>query len=193
MSTLYRLIFVSFFITFSAVSTAETGYVSDEVYTYLHTGPSAKFRILGSIKAGAPITILEKSEDQKYTKVSDLKGREGWVMSEFISTQESLKQKYAALQLSLDNQLASNEDLTRETSTVKEKTSQLQQEIDALTSQLAKAKNDITDVEAQLTGEDHEIKIQWFTRGGLLVLFSFLIGVVVSSLFSKKKSKSNWA
>lgn len=193
MPNLYRLLLVSLFSVFSAISAAQTGFVSDDVYTYLHTGPSAKFRILGSIKAGAPITILEKSEDNKYTKISDTKGREGWVMTAFVSTQESLKQKYAALQVTLDNQKASNEDLTRETSTIKQQTSQLQQEIQSLTTELAKAKEDVINVQAQLTGEDQQIKIQWFTRGGLLVLFSFLIGVIVTSLFSKKKTKSNWA
>jgi SH3 domain protein len=192
MTKFYRFILVLFFITSSAVSFAETGYISDNVYTYLHTGPSAKFRIKGSIAAGTSINIIEHSEDGTFTKVSDNKGREGWIMSEFASTKQSLKQKYAALEARLNAQMESNQDLSQETTNIKQQTSQLQEQISQLTTELATAKIDTATAQAQLKGEDEDVKIKWLTRGALLVLVSFFIGVIVTSLISKKKSKSSW-
>lgn len=192
MSPIKRLFFASSVALFSAFSFAQEGYVSDNVYTYLHTGPSAKFRILGSINAGSKITIVEQSEDKKYTKIIDSKGREGWIMSEFVSTQESLKHRYDELESRLNSQLASNEDLSRESSSVKEQVSALQSRIDSLTGELAQAKSDVTAAQDKLKGEDEEIKIQWFTRGGIMVFASFLVGVIVCSLFSRKKKRSSW-
>ncbi|OIQ46720.1 MAG: hypothetical protein BM565_10305 [Gammaproteobacteria bacterium MedPE] len=192
MSLFNRFFLVSTFAVFSTFSFAQSAFVSDSVYTYLHTGPSAKFRIIGSINAGSTITIIEQSEDKKYTKVVDDKGREGWIMSEFVSTQESLKHRYDALEAQLTSQQASNNDLSRETNTVKEKVQSLQQQIDSLTGELAQAKSDVSSAQSQLQGEDEEIKIQWFTRGGILVLVSFFIGVVTCSLASKKKKRTSW-
>jgi len=193
MPKFYQSVFALFCIIFSSISAAETGFISDEVYTYLHTGPSAKFRILGSIKAGTSINIIERSEDGTYTKISDNKGREGWIMSEFASTKQSLKQKYAALEEKLNTQLESNQDLSQETMTIKQQTNQLQQEISQLTTSLATAKSDLINAQSQLKGEDEDVKIKWLTRGGLLVLVSFLVGIIVTSLVSKKKTKSNWS
>ncbi len=192
MSLFNRFFLASTFAVFSTFSFAQSAFVSDSVYTYLHTGPSAKFRIIGSINAGSTITIIEQSEDKKYTKVVDDKGREGWIMSEFVSTQESLKHRYDALEAQLTSQQASNNDLSRETNTVKEKVQSLQQQIDSLTGELAQAKSDVSSAQSQLQGEDEEIKIQWFTRGGILVLVSFFIGVVTCSLASKKKKRTSW-
>jgi len=192
MPKFYQSVFALLFIAFSSISTAETGFISDDVCTYLHTGPSAKFRILGSIKAGESITIIERSEDGTFTKITDSKGREGWVMSEFASTKQSLKQKYLALEEKLNAQLASNQDLSQETMTIKQKTGQLQKEINQLTLSLTAAKSDLVNAQSQLKGEDEEVKIKWLTRGGLLVLISFVVGIIVTSLISKKKSKSNW-
>ncbi|MGB1297500.1 MAG: TIGR04211 family SH3 domain-containing protein [Psychrobium sp.] len=192
MSSIKRILLASGVAIFSAFSFAQEAFVSDSVYTYLHTGPSAKFRILGSINAGSSITIVEQSEDKKYTKVVDSKGREGWIMSEFVSTQESLKQRYDALESRLNNQLASNENLSRESTSVKEQIVSLQQRIDSLTGELAQAKTDVTAAQEKLKGEDEEIKIQWFTRGGIMVFASFLVGVIVCSLSSRKKKRSGW-
>ncbi len=192
MSLFNRFLLVGAFAIFSSFSFAQSAFVSDSVYTYLHTGPSAKFRIIGSINAGSTITIIEQSEDKKYTKVTDDKGREGWIMSEFVSTQDSLKHRYDALEAQLNSQLTSNDDLSRESNTVKEKVQSLQQQIDSLTGELAKAKTDVTTAQNQLQGEDEQIKIQWFTRGGILVLVSFFIGVVTCSLASRKKKRTSW-
>jgi len=109
-----------------------------------------------------------------------------------VSTQESLKHRYDALEAQLTSQQASNNDLSRETNTVKEKVQSLQQQIDSLTGELAQAKSDVSSAQSQLQGEDEEIKIQWFTRGGILVLVSFFIGVVTCSLASKKKKRTSW-
>jgi SH3 domain protein len=192
MTKFYRLIFAFFCIFSSAASVAESGYISDDVYTYLHTGPSAKFRIIGSITAGTSINIIERSEDGTYTKISDGK-REGWVMSEFASTKQSLKQQYETLESKLNTQIESNQDLSQETATIKQQTSQLQEKISQLTTELATAKTDVVTAQAQLKGEDQDLQIKWLTRGGLLVLVSFVIGIIVTSLVSKKKSKSTWS
>lgn len=187
-----RLIIAAFCSLSAALAHAQEGYVSDSVYTYLHTGPSAKFRIIGSINAGSPITIGEKSEDNKYTKVTDAKGREGWIMSEFVSTTQSIQQRYIALESQLNAQITSNQDLSQETSTIKQQTTELREQVTRLNQELSQAKADIIHAQSQLKGEDAAIKVQWLTRGGILVFSAFFIGVIVSLLIFRKKKRTSW-
>lgn len=214
MSTLYKLFFISFCLFFTINSAAETGYVSDGVYTYMHKGPSAQFKIMGSISAGKKIEILEKSQDGKYTKILDPRGRKGWIMTKFASTKPSLKVRNSELQKKLDKQVKLNEELSSNSSV--DETNALKNEIEQLNVELAQANEEATIAKAQfekeylvaknkldeelslvqskLKGEEVDIQIKWLTHGGLLVLASFLIGIIVSSLTSKRKSskKSSW-
>lgn len=36
---------------------AQDNYISDELFTYMHSGPGTQFRILGSIDAGEKVTV----------------------------------------------------------------------------------------------------------------------------------------
>ncbi len=178
---------------FCNTATAATGYISDNVYVYMHTGPSAKFRILGSVIAGSKIEIIEKSADGAYTKITDEKGRSGWVQSEFASTELSIKERFEALQSKYQALTSDNEQLTLQSSQVNQNNSQLEQRITTLSSELAAAKREKTEIEAKLVGEDAEIQIKWLLNGGILVIVSLLIGVLITFIPSKKKNKGNWA
>ena len=41
---------------------ADTRYVSDNIFTFIHNGPGTQFRILGSVKAGEPLYSLESDK-----------------------------------------------------------------------------------------------------------------------------------
>jgi len=195
-------------------SAAETGYVSDGVYTYMHKGPSSQFKIMGSISAGKKIEILEKSKDGKYTKILDSRGRRGWIMTKFASTKPSLKQRYSTLEEKYETQVKLNEELSSNSKI--DETNELKAQIEQLNIDLIKANkeaavakaqfekeyliakeeldNELSLVQSKLKSEEVDIQIKWLTHGGLLVLVSFLIGIIVSSLTSKRRNnkKSNW-
>lgn len=172
---------------------AATGYISDNVYVYIHTGPSAKFRILGSVIAGSKIEIIETSADGTYTKITDDKERTGWVQSKFASTQLSLKERYADLEAKYQSLSSENQELTQASSQAGQNNTRLEQRIASLSSELATAKREKTEIEAKLVGEAAEIQMKWLLNGGILVIISILIGILVTFIPSKKKNKGNWA
>ena len=60
-------------------------YIRDDLFIFMHTGPGRNYRILGSIEAGTPITVLARDNDAEFTQITDNEGREGWVESRFVS------------------------------------------------------------------------------------------------------------
>lgn len=203
MSIFYKLILVAFCTIFSLNSNAQTGFISDNIYTYIHKGPSEKFKILGSINAGDSIEIIERSDNGKYTKIIDTKGREGWVISKFTSLKPSIKKRYADLQENLAQKIESNNVLTAQSDSHSSEITKLKnlhvnqleelnKNITQLKKNLSTANNNYLAIQSQLKTEDEDIKIKWLTNGGLLVLISILFGMIICSLISKKKKKNSW-
>lgn len=174
-------------------ASATQGYISDNVFVYIHTGPSPKFRILGSVVSGAKIEIVEQSEDGQYTKIIDDKGRTGWIKSEFSSAEIGIKERFVQLQQTVDNLKNKNEQLTVRSSEFNQNNGQLQQRITSLTNELNLAKREKTEMEAKLIGEDAEIQMKWLLNGGILVFVSILFGILLTFVPGKKKNKGNWS
>src|SRR5690625_3277838 len=54
-------------------------WVSEELSTYVRSGPTDGYRIVGTLTAGEPVTVLETSGD--YSRVESASGDRVWVLS----------------------------------------------------------------------------------------------------------------
>lgn len=52
---------------------AEKRYVSDDLSTYVHSGPGTKYRIVGTLNAGEAVELI--STDGGFAQVKDGRGR----------------------------------------------------------------------------------------------------------------------
>ena len=95
------LFFASLLVVSSAL--ASSRYISDNLFTYMHSGPSNQFRIIGSIDAGDKVTLLEENQDTGYTQIQDSEGRKGWVESRFVTTRESISIRLPKLEKELES------------------------------------------------------------------------------------------
>jgi SH3 domain protein len=64
---------------------AEPAWVSGEVRLNLRSGAGNQFRILGVLKTGDSLQVLERSE--KWTKVRTAEGEEGWIPGGYLNPQ----------------------------------------------------------------------------------------------------------
>ena len=81
----------SLFITAQAAeNNYKQGYISDELFIYIHTGPGKKYRILGTIIAGSNVQITG-AIDGGYSEIIDNKDRTAWVESKYVTTQPGLR------------------------------------------------------------------------------------------------------
>lgn len=85
-------------------------YVSDELTIPMRSGTSDKHRIFRFLKSGTRLTVLEVSEDGKYSRINTPEGKEGWVENANIMNQRSARDR-------LDD---ANKKLSKSRETVKE-------------------------------------------------------------------------
>ena len=172
---------LAFSVLFSSFSLlAAPGFVSDDVYVYMHSGPSTKFRIIGSITAGTPIELLKLSGDRKFRLIKDSKGRTGWLKVEFTSKKASIRQRQESLkqqvkQLNLQD-VSSSDALT----TAKSRIKKLEHSLNSSNKKLQQAQESEQHALSQLKGEDEQLKMQWAINGGMLVGISILFGVALT-------------
>ena len=104
---------------FTATGFAATKYVSDSIPLSFRSGPSFENKILKYLKPGELMELLQPGE--KWTKVRLSDGKEGWVLSRYLSDQpasrdvlERLRVKHQSLTDQTDKLLEANEQLGSE-------------------------------------------------------------------------------
>jgi SH3 domain protein len=89
----------------------EERYVSDEVFIVLHAGPGANYRWLGKLTPGAQLTIGSVTEDGEWTEVLTSRGTEGWVQSEYLSSEPPAQVRLPAVSRQLEDAERSSAEL----------------------------------------------------------------------------------
>lgn len=75
---------------------AETRYVSDQLIITIRAGKSTGHKIIKTLKSGTPLEILEK--DKTYLKVRTTDGVEGYVLSQYITSEPPKIQRIKELE-----------------------------------------------------------------------------------------------
>lgn len=176
----------------STMTHAETGYISNEVYLFMHGGPGKKYRIVGRTSAGDSIEIVERDSETEYVKIRTFTGREGWIPSKYIKMGESLKDKLPQLeaQLAAGQEILANE---------KQRYNQLNAQYDQLISEkdnvlgkMDQLNSKIRQLELELETRDESNLLRWFTHGGLVALGGVVLGLLLPLFGRRKKDQSDW-
>ncbi|WP_440055191.1 TIGR04211 family SH3 domain-containing protein [Pseudoalteromonas sp. T1lg65] len=167
------------------------GYISDDLYIFMHTGPGKNYRILGSVNAGSRITILSGAEDG-FIQIKDDKDREGWIESDFATTEPGLRQQLDALNQTLS-------DTQQQLTTTEQQLPELQQANNELRAENSNLNETIASLEQQLA-EEKSVKQQKVDKerhlllgyGGAIALGSLVIGVILTLTLSRRKRYDGW-
>ncbi|WP_158768533.1 MULTISPECIES: TIGR04211 family SH3 domain-containing protein [unclassified Paraglaciecola] len=173
-------------------SQGETQYISDDLFTFIHSGPGRNYRILGSIIAGSEVTVLRTDSESNYVEIVDDKDRTGWVDGEFVSKQKSLRELVPGLQQQLADATQSTSAQQNENDSLRQQFSELQSQNNRLTKQLKTLEEQNADFSQKLDAADQTAKMQWFTRGGIVALISLILGVIVAYLPKKRRKSDTW-
>ena len=181
---------------------AADNYISDELFTYMHSGPGAQYRIIGSINAGTKITRIKSSGS--YTQVIDNKNRKGWVESKYLTTEPSLKIKFPALQAELTEVKASlnkekkdsqtrNQDLIDSLAQRTNRVKELEKHTNELNQQLINAQSEIRELRAKIDTQKEDLLMRYFSYGGLVAGAGLLLGLVLPHVIPKRRRNNGWA
>lgn len=190
-------------LTFCVNLLAATRYVSDNIYIYMHSGPSQNYRIIGTIKAGTPVTTLNYDSDTKFMQVKTPRGKTGWVQGKELQEElpavtllPEVKKQLEEAQTKLSNIVQENEKTLQENAlsmtekdnlivNLQNEKKYLQQTIDEL-----KAKN--LELDLLQDTKEERIKMEWMLYGGSVLFFGLLVGLIIPFLPRRKKRRDHW-
>lgn len=182
---------------------AETRYVSDNIFTYIHNGPGTQYRILGSVKAGEPLEIKSVNGEAGFTRVVDGRGREGWIKSSELQSQPSLRERLPQVEKERDELKSRLQNLNGDNEKrFAEKDGQIElqsNEIASLKAQLASQGEEMSNLKEQndaLTqsydNREHDMQMDWFIRGGAMVGAGILLGILLPMLPRRRSRSDRW-
>ncbi|MFT5661847.1 MAG: SH3 domain protein [Sulfurimonas sp.] len=198
-TTLLLLVILS--ITSSA--SAATRYISDDLYTYIHSGPGTKYKIIGSVNSGKQIKVIQTNKNAGFTQIKDSKGRDGWINSKYISIQPSLKERLAKLEIQftkLGTQLhtaedKANKDIARLEDNLKSHSAQVRELKNTnatLNEKLQQVQALNNNLNEKLDTEKNDLLMRWFSYGGIVGGIGLLLGLILPSLIPRPRKKSRW-
>lgn len=182
---------------------AATRYVSDDIFIYLHSGPSLDYRITGTLKVGTPVTTLTYDDASKFMKIKTAEGKTGWAQNSQLQKilpatvllpkvqQELQEAKAKLLNIAQEN----NKILQEKIQSISEKENiitSLQDEKKTLLQLIDDLKVKNLELDLLQDTKDERIKMEWMMYGGSVLFFGLLLGLLIPFLPRRKKRKNNW-
>jgi SH3 domain protein len=132
---------------FSASVYGETMYVSDILKLTLRTGPSIENKIIAVIESGQMMEVIQYGDE--WSKVRLPSGKEGWVLSRYLTTDETNNIKLERLEAMHNNLTIQAAELLEENNRLKTENTRLSAEFEAGQKELVKTKSDYEALKAE--------------------------------------------
>ncbi|KLN97707.1 TIGR04211 family SH3 domain-containing protein [Moellerella wisconsensis] len=179
---------------------AEKRYISDELSTYVHTGPGNQYRIVGTLNSGDEVELV--ATDKDFAQVKDSRGRTVWLPSDQLSSQPSLKTRIPALEAEnqqLRTKLQNIDDTwNARTAEMQNKVAdsdnivaQLKAENTKLNNELIKAGKKLEIAEVNLDDRRRELILQWFMYGGGVAGVGLILGLILPHIIPRRKKRND--
>jgi SH3 domain protein len=177
----------------AAENNYQQGYISDELFIYMHAGPGTNYRILGTLIAGSEVKITG-AVDNDYSEIIDDKNRATWVESKYVSTKAGLRFVVAEL----NKKIASSSDFTSqldgEVNELKSKVNLLTSDKKNLSAELQKLTATLVKTQTKIKDQDTNIKKQWFFNGALVLGVGLILGLILPRFFSRRRgAMDSWS
>ena len=167
-------------------------YIADNLIVYMHSGPGRNYRILGSIEAGLPVTVLQTNSESGFSQISNADGREGWVETQYLIDTISrraqlpqLSQRLADSEQQLNRIQTRNTQLSQELAQVKQQNAQLE-------AALNESQQSVSSLEAQISVQDTQERYRMFSYGGIVAGAGVILGIIVTFIPKRRRRNDSW-
>jgi SH3 domain protein len=203
--TVKKLICMVLFSMLAAPTFAQDRYIADKLFTYMHSGPSNQYRIIGSIDAGEKVKLINTNKDTDYTQIVDERGRTGWVESRFVTRDVSMavrlpqlekeladvKSKLANARQSADSEKAG---LVDSLEVRNKQIAELEKNYSDISKQLTASQSEVRELRAKLDTQKEDLLLKYFMYGGGVAGGGLLLGLVLPHIIPRRKRKpAGWA
>lgn len=176
-------------------------WVSDELRTYVRSGPTDAYRIVGTLTAGEPVTLLETNGD--YSRVESDAGDRVWILSDELQGAPSARERLPQMEeqvAQLEAELAGiNENWEGRVSAMTEtleireqRIAELEQRNQQLDSESEQSRQTIRQLQARLDTQEEDLLMRYFMYGGGVAGGGLLVGLIVPHLPRKRRKRDRW-
>lgn len=179
----------------------DTHWVSDELTTFVRSGPTDGYRIVGTLTAGEPVTVLETSGD--YSRVENGDGNSVWILSSELQDEPSATQRLPELEQQVDTLTVELEGINEEwerrvaamTETLEireQRIAELETRNQQLDSQVSEAQQSMRGLQARLDTQEEDLLLRYFMYGGGVAGAGLILGLLVPHLPRRRKKRDRW-
>ncbi|WP_152085216.1 TIGR04211 family SH3 domain-containing protein [Pseudoalteromonas sp. A25] len=168
-----------------------TGYIIDNLFIYMHAGPGKNYRILGSVDAGTPISIISEIQED-FIQIIDDKGREAWVEAKFVTTQPGLNQQLQQVSEALQSSQTEIDSMRSELPTLQQANNDLRAENQSLQQTITELQTSLNEQQQASAAKKQKEQHLMLTYGGGVALSGLLFGVILTLLLSRRKRYDGW-
>ena len=176
-------------------------WVSDSLTTYVRSGPTDGYRIVGTLKSGQKVQLLSSQGD--YSQVRGESGDTVWLPTSNLQAVPGqaerlpeLTQQVTELRTQLDtidNSWKTRVQGMQETlDTRKALIDELDARAKALNSQLTDAQADLRSAQAKLGDENKQVMMRYMVYGGSIAGAGLLAGLILPALTRGRKRNDRW-
>jgi SH3 domain protein len=171
----------------------EKGYISDQLFIYMHSGAGNNYRILGTINAGLEVQLTGKKENG-YSQILDTKGREAWVENNFVSTKPGLRHVIAELNGRLANTTDNSDKAQNQLLAANNKIDNLSNEKKSLSDKINILSAELKETKGQLINQDANLTKEWFFNGAIVLFAGLILGLIIPKIGTgrRRENMDNW-
>src|SRR5690606_24426033 len=176
-------------------------WVSDSLNTFVRSGPTDGYRIVGALKSGQKVTLL--ATQGSYSQVRTDGGESVWIPTRDLQESPSQFERLPALEqevLDLRARLAGIEDTWKTRVQGMQETldsrkaliEELEAERKSLSDELAQAQSELRTAKAQLGDEKNQLLMDYMVYGGGIAGAGLLLGLLLPALVRGRKRNDRW-
>ncbi|QDD89833.1 TIGR04211 family SH3 domain-containing protein [Pseudomonas oryzihabitans] len=180
---------------------SSTRWVSDSLTTYVRSGPTDGYRIVGTLRSGQKVELISTQGD--YSQVRGEGGSTVWIPSSDLQAKPGQAERLPQLEqqvAELSGQLKTIDDSWKtRVQGMQETLDSRKQQIDELEArrkdldaQLTQAQSDLRSTQAKLGNENKQALMQYMVYGGSIAGAGLLAGLILPSMTRGRKKNDRW-
>jgi len=177
-------------------------WVSDSLNTYVRSGPTDGYKIVGTLKSGQRVTLINTQGE--YSQVRSESGNSVWIPSSDLQSVPGQADRLPELTqqvADLSGQLKTIDDswktrvqgMQETLDTRKTLIDELEARNKDLNAQLTDAQSELRSTQAKLGDENNLVLMRYMAYGGSIAGVGLLIGLIIPTLTRGRKRKDGWA
>ncbi|MDH1263378.1 TIGR04211 family SH3 domain-containing protein [Pseudomonas sp. GD03944] len=181
---------------------SNTRWVSDSLSTYVRSGPTDGYRIVGTLTSGEKVELQQTQGD--YSRVRGSNGSSVWIPSRDLQSVPGQAERLPQLEQQVANLSAELEGIN---DTWKTRVQGMQETLDSrktlidelqaarsgLDSELTQARSELRELQAQLGDENKDVLMRYMVYGGSIAGGGLLAGLILPTLLRvRRKRNDQW-